>query len=1360
MPKFILQDTETGRELEVEGATEPTQAEVASLFAEAYPAKSMGQTVKDTGGDIAVEVGGAVAGQMVGGIFGPAGMAVGGAAGGAVGNTVAQFRRMARGEQADFKWGELAGATVASAIPGAPFAKGAGTAVNAARVAKTGAKIGFGTELATQVIDEGKLDPARLAIGTAVGAVAGGVFGVAEAKLMASRFGRVKSDDLVGKTPEQAAKTAAAIEGIAEKDAAAVLGAVEGDVPKPEKWLSADDIKTRADDFGRARVEEAAQTLEPDLKAAQVGAQESIVLGENPVQNQITRLDVSLGEGQGAVKERSRLSRSLPRNDRLPSAYDTADRASMSPQAQRMMDEYGRVNPAVLQSVGGAAIGGVAGSTQGETPQERAQNALIGAGLGATLPLAIRKAVSAKLATAASDATSHAMAVALPEVALGAMTKALRDQGPLSASLTRDGLKAAQDLKKALKGATPAQADVATQLLWGNNMMPLPPGSDIPLDLARAVTAARDSIDDLQGKLITLGVAKGDRADMVKDSIGRYARRAYEVFENPAYTVPANDPRRTTFISEYVRDAVASGSQKTPAELTIEATDRIQRLLHKGTGGALDAASEFLTTGGASIGKNGEVWKPRKQVDDAARALLGEIKDPVGIVSQTVPRLAKLISAHQTQKELRSVGLATGMFSPHATPTHSVPLTAAGTHASNPVPGAGSKAFDQLQDLFTTPDVATALKSWAGYDDWGLGFRALATVTAASKVSKTVLNPASYAPNLISSMLGVAQNGHIRGFLSSDNWQKASLIVADDMGLMRAPAALEKEIKFLVEQRLISQSVNFKDLQLTLDNVFTNLPLVGSTARGVKTTIEKAGKVYGGSEDLGRVLGFYAEKNAYRKALPNLSEAELNLRTAEVVRAAYPNYSEIPKGVKKLSGVGALNAFVNFTYEQVRNGVNIFRLAARDIEEGQRTGNKALVALGSKRAATYSMFLAAGSAVGLAAYSKREVGVSDEEEAALRRRAPSFDQKGMWYFHSLDSKEFAYSNQSYILPTSIVGGIVSQIVGAKEPVDVPQAFISAMWDQFGGDGGLILKPLAEAFVGRNAFGGQIAPPESTAVESAAARGSYFIDRAATPLVIKEVQRGILAANGQPGPDGQVYTLEDRATRLMGARVTRLNLETRFEQQAHGLGARLSASQEWRAKQDRMAQGGQEGLDKSYQAAEAQRQKVFTDTVQYIKDAATLKQPFDKTIANLRGAGLGSEFILGALDGKYVPGPKDKAAANQEIVDWLQNLPEEKRKVEENRLLMENRGLALFMRSQKRDEMRGMTARDQLVKSLEIPGGTRAKWIQGQLDGLQEYDEKKSFIQDLQRKRLLTPEVVAQMKGLRAPKPTMVELKSR
>lgn len=132
--------------------------------------------------------------------------------------------------------------------------------------------------------------------------------------------------------------------------------------------------------FNLARAEEALQ----EAQAARLAQPESVELTSSPANQRLQMLDTVEGN---AARERARLTEIVEaENPALPQI----DEPTLSPQAQRMYDEYGRVDPSLLAPVAGAGAGGVAGGVmterqEGESEEEyrarRLRNSIIG-GLG------------------------------------------------------------------------------------------------------------------------------------------------------------------------------------------------------------------------------------------------------------------------------------------------------------------------------------------------------------------------------------------------------------------------------------------------------------------------------------------------------------------------------------------------------------------------------------------------------------------------------------------------------------------------------------------------------------------------------------------------------------------------------------------------------------------------------------------------------------------------------------------------------------------------------------------------------------------------------------------------------------------
>ena len=997
----------------------------------------------------------------------------------------------------------------------------------------------------------------------------------------------------------------------------------------------------------------------------------------------------------------------------------------------------GKIKNGVLlvKSLGvrGAQGGGIAGASnvasqaidKGEVDMaEAARTAAIGAGVGMLFrgvevaPDVIRRV---KNKVTGSDTWKQAVAKVLPEKTLGALHEPLKAVPGAIASLSRDGFRANKALKDALD-KSPDEADAAFQYLTGGlHITSLSPA------VSNAAKAVRDSVDAMSDMMIKTGLAEGELRHTIVSNQGRYLRRAYKLFETPNYKPEPAD--LNNFVNAYVEDgldqAVMSGVAVSEAELRQKGLNVAAYLLAKGNGTAFQAAENFIVKGSASIGKSGELFKPRKNLDEATRKLLGEIVDPVDAANQTIPRMARILAQDDAQKKLREIGLKTGMFK-----------TNASEGAMVPVAMPESQAYDQLGGLFTTPEIQTALQRVTGPDDWGVGWKVLASATQISKFGKTVLNPISYAPNLISSVMGPLQQGHVTAMFNGRNWNDAAGVVMDEIGLHQAPAVLEKRIKFLTEQRILNESFNFRDLQRTMDEALIQIP--GSAKRVLKGTA----KVYSGSESLGRVLNFAGEMSRYRRAFPDMPEEELMLKAAEVTRAVVPNYSEIPGIVKKLSTSGALETFVNFSYEQFRNTYNGIKLGMKDLAEGQTSGNKALAAEGAKRLAAITSFVVGGSAWGLSAFSKRKAGVSDEEEAALRRRVPEYDKAGTWYMNELTPEQFAYSNQSYIFPASITTEAIGAAARGDDPAAAAKAFALTLTGQLAGDGGVVLKPMMEAIFDETSFGRRISTPEASPATQKAQQAGYFLDRAFMPGIKNTAVKFMNAMKGERGPDGQEYRIDEQFKRLAGMRVSRLNIPYRFEREAYGFSKRLSEVSKATAAVRR------DDPQAAYAQSEEGRKKVFADIQQYLADAKTLKQDQEKMIVNLKTAGVPAQLILSAIDGQYIPGRDGSKPTASEILASMRLLPADQQKAEFNRLALEDRSMANAVRSLQReelyDEKLGRTQYDKLIGSLNKSDGERARYLQARMDAMPTPEARREYLREMQRKGFVPADVYRQL----------------
>ena len=155
-----------------------------------------------------------------------------------------------------------------------------------------------------------------------------------------------------------------------------------------------------------------------------------------------------------------------------------------------------------------------------------------------------------------------------------------------------------------------------------------------------------------------------------------------------------------------------------------------------------------------------------------------------------------------------------------------------------------------------------------------------------------------------------------------------------------------------------------------------------------KYTSDRFVRLYEAEDNLFKIWNFEQLKAAYKKALPNIPEEQLDKFVAERARDMMPNYNMIPKAFKS-ARVLPLGNFIAFPLEMIRNGKNILKYAWKDAS-GQTAKElgitdpkliKELQNIGLKRAAGMTSAIVAGDA--MKHQSMQIFGITSEQDAAL-----------------------------------------------------------------------------------------------------------------------------------------------------------------------------------------------------------------------------------------------------------------------------------------------------------------------------------------------------------------------------------------
>jgi hypothetical protein len=201
-----------------------------------------------------------------------------------------------------------------------------------------------------------------------------------------------------------------------------------------------------------------------------------------------------------------------------------------------------------------------------------------------------------------------------------------------------------------------------------------------------------------------------------------------------------------------------------------------------------------------------------------------------------------------------------------------------------------------------------------------------------------------------------------------------------------------------------------------------------------------------------------------------------------------------------------------------------------------------------------------------------------------------------------------------------------------------------------------------------------------------------------------------AAREEVGPDGQVYQTGDLLKRLAGVRVQRIDLPLQFKRHAGELFGRLNEAQTTFGNARTRKDATPESIDTAYQMLEQSRRIIWRDVVQHLRDGELLNQPKDRILKDLRESKLPADFLLGAMNGFYVPGKRDRGVTPREQFQVMLSLPAAEADAMWARIVSTDPNMAKAMRPMFREVAIGRTEEERMILAMDANDGTRAKVI--------------------------------------------------
>jgi len=477
----------------------------------------------------------------------------------------------------------------------------------------------------------------------------------------------------------------------------------------------------------------------------------------------------------------------------------------------------------------------------------------------------------------------------------------------------------------------------------------------------------------------------------------------------------------------YLTDAY-QGRRESRAEARRLAEVTIHEILKNGT--AYDSFERFLADGKLGA-KDLSVLIERQDISPEIRALLGEHHDPLLNFARTAGKMSRLIWNERFLARVRDIGLGSFLCEGTDRPPEATAQLAA----------EGSESFAPLNGLWTFPDVAQAFNDALGKEKMGDLYRSIIRLNGLVKYSKTVLSPTTAMRNFQSAMFFSLANGHFdlthaRKGLAAFREQVLKQSRSEDLAYMRRLKKLGVvyDSAYAGEMRLMLEDARLDELLAGHGDAAKMLGKANDIARGFYTF----------GDDFWKIIGFENERIALRDAGFDAQAAEAE--AARRIRATYPTYSMVGRGVKWLSRFPLVGTFVSFPAEIIRTSANMLRLVHEDLH----STNPQMRKLGAKRLA--GIVMVSGAFYALAALSRAMLGVDDDEDEAVRELAPPWQRNSMLLYTGRDEDgHLHYFDLSFLDPygylkrplTALTRGQPWQKAAAQSLKEVLEPFLGS-----------------------------------------------------------------------------------------------------------------------------------------------------------------------------------------------------------------------------------------------------------------------------------------------------------------------------
>jgi hypothetical protein len=791
----------------------------------------------------------------------------------------------------------------------------------------------------------------------------------------------------------------------------------------------------------------------------------------------------------------------------------------------------------------------------------------------------------------------------------------------------------------------------------------------LPENVQPIINDIRQDVDRMSRQLIDSGVLSEELTATVDKNLGVYLNRSYEIFDNPKFKEKAkNDPAwaktmddARAYLKKYILADYATGyakensgikdpSDENPEWIAFQETPEFMTLLQQGAekgiaegvasenevekelNKLLDVGEEAKGAGQLGIGrpgrKNLNILKKRKDIPVEIRNLWGEYNDPMVNYVRTMSKMASLVTNHKFLTDVAAQGLSQGWLFREEDPNRppeTVPVV--GKDEAN-------KAMQPLAGLYGDETLREAFREFNQTKDNAAWVRVFLGLTGLSMAAKTVGSIQSTARNFLGNVLFAMANGQLSPGNIGNVREAARAVEANLIARTKNRKEWQSYFQKLIELGVVSESASgntLRDLINRASKSNESQSIAENLADGLisksKRIIRLVPKVYQSVDDFWKVFAYESEKARYQKAFPDMQEAEIDAKAAQIVRNTYPTYSLAPQAIQKLRRFPFIAPFITFTSESVRVLANTLALTKQELAD------PATRDIGKQRAIGTISAALIFPALGLLAKSLN--GMDDDDEKAVRELVPEWQKNSELILLGKDNKgKISYLDVSYLNPYNYVKEPFTAFERGDSMGQSLKNSLHAIFEPILNEQ-ILAGALTDIARNKTETGREIYNPQGSIDEQAKDITAHLWN-AFEPGTITSMERITKAAKGYIEPSGRGYKLGNEvAAASLGQRINEIDATQGIQQATRRFKREnLNAVNIFTGVYKNRGTVDLEDIKEKYQEADEARYRIFRNLRRAYDASIILGMTPNEALKAIKSEELGAESIQQIKSGIY------------------------------------------------------------------------------------------------------------------------------